>query len=169
MQQVSIRIEPFMSIIHVAKTLHKFPNNPIANDLKIITLSLLIPSTASSIEPSTPRKAFPDPHIDVIVAKDTHEILAQIEIIALACKNRTAYASASSGTSSSIRHVVVNPANTAAWVAMEEKFSVNKLSSFSLNLIADCLKCVSNSVRSAANILLVCVGVVVVNYAVFSC
>lgn len=114
MKPVSIRIEPFINIIHVAKTLHRFPNNPNANDLKIITLSLLIPSTASSMEPSTPRNAFPLPHMLVIVANDTHDMLAQIDMIALACKKYTANSSASSGTSNSIKHVVVNPANTAA-------------------------------------------------------
>ena len=113
----------------VVITVHKLNNNPAAKDLKMSARSCEIPSTASSIDPSTPRNAFPLPQIVVIVDKDTHAILAHIEHTAVMYRMCLAAMDVVSGMVISIKHVVVNPANTAACVAIAEKFSVYKFNS----------------------------------------
>lgn len=56
------------------------------------------------------------------------------------------------GISISIKQVVVNPASTAACVAMALKLAAYKLSSFSLSLIALCFRLISRRLLSAASI-----------------
>lgn len=98
-----------------------------------------------------PRKAFPDPQIETIVDNETQAILAQIDIEANRCKKNLTVKLVVSGIVISMRQVVVNPANTAACVAIAPKLSVNKFSSFSLSLIADWRRLTSSSDLSAAN------------------
>lgn len=118
-----------MIIRHAQKTVDKFPRSPRENAKKISPRSLFIPSTASSILPSLPRNALPLPQILVIVDRDTQAMLEHIETTAAKCSKQTANLGVVSGICISIKQVVVNPANTAACVAMAEKLSVYKLSS----------------------------------------
>ena len=111
------------------RMVHRLPARPVANELKMSVRSLLIPSTASSMLPSVPRRAFPLPQMVVIVDKDTQVMLEQIDTIPQMCSSDFMYGFALSGIVISIMHVVVNPANTAACVAMAEKLSLYKLSS----------------------------------------
>lgn len=65
-----------------------------------------------------------------MVASATHAILAQMDMIAAMWRQYLAGILTLAGRSISIKHVVVNPAKTAACVAMAEKFSVYKFNSW---------------------------------------
>ena len=138
---------------HAEKIAIMLVTRPRPKNFNTRVFSFAIVSTASSIDPSRPRKAFPDPQIDVIVASDTQAKFAQIEIIeerwseAIRKENRKL-----SGYLNSIKHVVVNPANIAALLLMEWIFETCRLSSFSRNLMALCRRFTSKSDLSADNI-----------------
>ena len=54
---------------------------PIPKHPKMKLRSACIPSTALSIDPSLPRKAFPEPHTDTKVVEAVHNRLAQMEMV----------------------------------------------------------------------------------------
>ena len=83
-------------------------------------LNPILPSTASSILPSAPRNALLLPHMVVIVDKDTHVILEHMETTPVIWSKPLMIWLISDGRCISIRHVVVKPASTAAWVAIAE-------------------------------------------------
>ena len=86
-QLATIEVGNSMVIKQADKTVDRFPASPKANALNIKVRSELIPSTASSMLPSVPRKALPLPQIVVIVDIDTHVMFEQIDTIPQMCSS----------------------------------------------------------------------------------